>query len=100
LFEQVDLRLGMTLLPEIGEIEAPRASADDGDTHGLLLPIGSILLIESVEHLPPMAKSAWTGLALDDGAERCQLSHNGRGGNAAVETFAALASRSGGPSRR
>jgi hypothetical protein len=48
----------VTLLPEIGEIEAPRASADDGDTHGLLLPIGSILLIGSVEHPWTMAKTA------------------------------------------
>jgi hypothetical protein len=40
----------VTLLPEIGEVEAAGASADDGDTHGLLPQIGSILLIGSVEH--------------------------------------------------
>ena len=35
LFEQVDLGVGMTPLPEIGEVEASGASADHGDTHGL-----------------------------------------------------------------
>ena len=42
LFEQVDMRVRMTPFPEIGEIEAAGASADDGDTH-VFLPIDSIL---------------------------------------------------------
>ena len=42
LFEQVDMRVRMTPLPEIGEVEAAGASADDGDTH-VFLPIDSIL---------------------------------------------------------
>src|SRR6201995_2665511 len=33
LFEQVDARFRMMLLPEIAEIEAAGASADNGDTH-------------------------------------------------------------------
>jgi hypothetical protein len=36
------MRVRMTPFPEIGEIEAAGASADDGDTH-VFLPIDSIL---------------------------------------------------------
>ena len=42
LLEQVDLRVRVTPLPEIGEVEAAGASADHGDTH-VFLPIDSIL---------------------------------------------------------
>ena len=35
LLEQVDVRVRVTLLPEIGEIETAGASADHGDTHDL-----------------------------------------------------------------
>ena len=35
LLEQIDPRLGVTLLPEIGEVETSGASADHGDTHEL-----------------------------------------------------------------
>ena len=35
LLEQIDLRLGVTLLPEIGEVETSGASADHGDTQAL-----------------------------------------------------------------
>ena len=36
LFEQVDMRVRMTLLPQISEIETSGASPDHGDTHCLL----------------------------------------------------------------
>ena len=42
LLEQIDLRVRVTPLPEIGEVEAAGASADHGDTH-VCLPIDSIL---------------------------------------------------------
>src|ERR1700677_2755322 len=44
LFEQVDVRVRMTLLPQISEIETSGASPDYGDTH-CLLQIDSILFI-------------------------------------------------------
>jgi hypothetical protein len=43
LLEQVDVCVRVTPLPEIGEVEASGASADDGDTH-VFLPIDSILI--------------------------------------------------------
>ena len=42
LLEQIDLRVRVTPLPEIGEVETAGASADHGDTH-VFLPIDSML---------------------------------------------------------